>query len=193
MTGNDSRSNKKLIRENMFKKRSELNGKDALKFSKLISDKLCESKEFTKAKTIALYSSKGNEVSTKEIFSNAINLGKKVFFPKTCSETRALTFFEVLDLEDLIIGEFSIMEPKGDTEDTETKNIDLIIVPGLAFDKLGTRLGFGMGCYDTALAHYNGTIAGLSYEFQFVDTLPKESFDKPINLLITENNIHYFS
>ncbi len=193
MVLSDLSSDKKLIRNDMVKKRSTLDETTALNMSRHIAEKLCGSEEFKNAQTIALYSSKDFEVSTTEIFNKAISLGKKVYYPKTCSKTRALTFFKVLSLDDLIVGEFSITEPYGDSENIEAKNLDLIVVPGLAFDKKGTRLGFGMGCYDTALAHYNGTIAGLSYGFQFVETLPKESFDKPINLLITENNIHYFS
>lgn len=186
-------SNKKLVRDDMVKKRQRLSSDNVFELSGFIAEKLFTTKEFINANAIALYSNKDFEVSTIDIFNRAINLGKKVYYPKTCSSTRALTFFHVKNLIDLILGEFSIMEPKGDTTEIDLSDLDMVIVPGLAFDEKGTRLGFGMGCYDTALADYKGTTVGLCYDFQFVETLPKESFDKPINILITESNIHYFS
>ena len=117
MVLSDLSSDKKLIRNDMVKKRSTLDETTALNMSRHIAELLCGSEEFIKANTIALYSSKDFEVSTTEIFNKAISLGKKVYYPKTCSKTRALTFFEVLSLDDLIVGEFSITEPKGDSEE----------------------------------------------------------------------------
>ena len=84
------------------------------------------------------------------------------------------------------LGKFNIPEPKGDA--VNINRIELIIIPGIAFDKSGNRLGRGNGYYDKMLQNYNGIKVGVCHDIQIINRIPKDSFDQSMNYIISEKN-----
>ncbi len=148
-------------------------------------ERLLALEEFKRARTLALYSPIHNEVFTEEIFAVARGAGKRVFYPRV--RELALDFVEVADRRHLAHGQFGILEPRGDTV-FGVSELDLLILPGVAFDQIGHRLGYGKGFYDRALHQAAGscTLIGLCYEFQRVSALPFEAHDVCMDLVVTE-------
>lgn len=182
------KSDKESIRNSVAKKRSVLSDKDVKQKSSLIFNHLSTLEVFKHSKSIALYSPILKEVRTELIFDMSIHLEKEVYFPRVNSSS--LNFYRVYDLEQLKPGEFGVMEPEPDLVKADIQNIDLFIIPGLAFDEFGNRLGFGKGYYDRALMnipHYKKV--GLAYSFQLLDSVPVDENDCGVGLIITEKGI----
>lgn len=101
-----------------------------------------------------------------------------------------MTLSHLKSWEDLSIGSYGILEPRiGKIRKTNPKDIDLFIVPGVAFDKYGNRVRHGKGYYDRLLEKTKSTIVGLCFEFQLVEKIPIEPHDKPVDIILTENRI----
>ena len=86
------------------------------------------------------------------------------------------------------LGAFSIPEPQ-DADVFDASEIDLVIVPALAYDRHGTRLGFGRGCYDGFLPRTRAVKVGLCYAFQLADSLPADTHDVPVDYILTEKDL----
>jgi 5-formyltetrahydrofolate cyclo-ligase len=98
-------------------------------------------------------------------------------------------FVAVETLAALQPSRFGICEPRSG-EAVPLARIDLVVLPGVAFDKKGIRLGYGLGCYDRALAAIERpTLVGLAYDFQVVNALPREEHDIPVDMVVTERKI----
>lgn len=180
------------IRKKILAKRNRLSKKHAEDLSKKIFQKLKRLKEFKKAGNVFFYLSKDNEIATRPAIIYSLKNKKRVSIPKMNTQTH--TFHPVLikDLDkDLCKGPFGLEEPITIKNRRVTeKEIDLTIVPGIAFDKAGTRLGFGKGYYDKFLEkrHKYKKIA-LAYDFQIVPELPKDTHDVPVDIIVTEERI----
>jgi 5-formyltetrahydrofolate cyclo-ligase len=108
--------------------------------------------EFSAAKTILIYSSKGSEVHTGGIIQSALSLGKTVVLPVTKKEEKSLELYRINSISELVSGAFGIMEPPQKPEmKISPDKIDLAVVPGVSFDRRGHRIGYGMGYYDSLL------------------------------------------
>jgi 5-formyltetrahydrofolate cyclo-ligase len=147
---------------------------------------------YEQANTIMIYLSYGSEVITDFIVKSAIWEGKNVAIPviknpgDLCMQT--IRIIRIEDANQLVYG---IRQPEANSDDVVSKDsIDLILVPGLAFDLSGHRLGYGKGYYDRWLKDVplNKTV-GLDYDFQVTDTLPIGKHDLPIGTIITEQRI----
>ena len=145
-------------------------------------------KAFQRAKTIVLYASKDNEVRTNLLFDVALKANKTILFPKV--EHDVLHYGVITDQTDLVTGRYGILEPPIATVVT-LHGVDLIIVPGVAFDQTGHRLGFGKGYYDRALTKKPAQtiLIGLCHNFQLVDTLPHEAHDIPMDIIVTDHQV----
>ena len=142
---------------------------------------------YAAASTLALYCSIRSEVATAGIFVAALQAGKRILYPRTVGTT--LEFVAVESLETLEASRFGICEPLSG-EAFPLAAIDLLVLPGVAFDEKGIRLGYGLGCYDRALAEVERpTLVGLAYDFQVVATLPREEHDIPVDFVVTERKI----
>lgn len=177
---------KDLIRMQNLAKRNSLNKEEIAKKSTLIQKNLEELPEYQEAKTVLFYYGIKNEVQTKKIIQKAIETGKKVLLPKTEFEKRKMALVEIKSLEDLEKTKQGLLEPKGKKE--ETNKIDLIILPGVAFDLEGGRLGQGMGFYDSLLRKTATEVklAGLSFEENIEEKVPTESHDIKMDIIITD-------
>lgn len=141
---------------------------------------------YKKAKTIMLYMPLGNETDTEEIIKDAFNNGKKVIFPVTDKVTGMITPYYATKDTKFEQGAFSISEPV-DTEIANVDDIDVFVIPGIAFDKKGARVGFGKGCYDRLLQNCTGVKVGLCYDFQICGQIITDKHDIAMDYIVTEN------
>jgi 5,10-methenyltetrahydrofolate synthetase len=176
---------KEAIREIIKEKRNLVSNKEVQEKSSEIVEKLFSLPEFQTAKTVMFYWALPNEVQSNDAIKAAKEMGKKVVMPIMRQGQISVRYFT--GFENLRPGPHGLLEPVGD--DSVKERIDLIIVPGLAFDNKGARIGFGMGCYDSFLRLTNGKKAGLCFDFQLFDVLPKESKDIPMDFVVTETKV----
>lgn len=170
----------------MFEQRNALALTEIANRSKRVQKMLINSKEFESAKTIGAYYAFGSEVKTDMIIEQARSLGKKVALPSV--EGEDLTFYELSSGKYLVKGRLGIMEP---LPYSPVDKIDLLVVPGVAFDQQGYRLGYGKGYYDRYLAEKRTFSMGLAYSFQVLDRLPRSEHDMKLGAIATEDGIHY--
>jgi len=152
--------------------------------SGIIKDKLFGLEEFKKAKVVMFYVSLKDEVNTLSMIDDATKTGKRVCVPVILKEEKRLIAGEIKDrVKDLERQHFGIFQPiAGHVREVPLENIDLVVVPGVAFDKNNMRLGRGHGYYDrflSLLPDRTKTI-GLAFDFQVVENLPKDSHDIPV-------------
>ena len=143
---------------------------------------------YKNAQQIMLYSRLGNETDTAEITDTAFADGKLLVFPVTDQKTGLITPYYVDKNTVFKKGGFSVFEPS-DTQIADMSKTDVIIVPGIVFDKSGNRIGFGKGCYDKFLSSLNAIKIGFCYDFQVFDYIPCDAYDIKMDFLITENEI----
>ena len=178
---------KNAIRKRILSRRDALSPADIAVLSAEVTTRFLASDAFNATATLALYCAIRSEVETSEVFAAAIRAGKRVLYPRTVGDT--LEFVVVESLEALVASRYGIYEPQ-QGESVPLAEIDLIVLPGVAFDQKGIRLGYGMGCYDRALAiPVSPTLVGLAYDFQIVPSLPREEHDIPVHVVVTERKI----
>ena len=157
--------------------------------SDIIKAGLFTQEVFKKSKLVMFYVSLKDEVNTLTMIDEALKAGKRVAVPVILKEEKRLIAGEIKDRkDDLERQHFGIYQPKeGHVKEVPLEDIDLVIVPGVAFDKHNMRLGRGHGYYDRflcALSNKTKTI-GLAFDFQVVEHLPKDSHDIPVWKTIT--------
>ncbi len=181
---------KKEIRKNMLEDKKNLSKETVERKSLAIFNTLKKTDYYKNANNIMIYVTLGNEVITEPIIHDLMSKGKKVFVPLTVPKTKALIASELKDFEkDLEIGHFGVREPtKEATRPVEPSILDLIIVPGVAFDRKGYRVGYGAGYYDRFLLRISEkarTIA-LAFHMQLIDKVPVDDHDIAVEHIITE-------
>lgn len=169
---------KTKIRDNITKRREGLSAIYIENYSKTLSEEFLESDSYKNAKNILSYMSFRGEIDTDFIHKRIFDDNKILILPKIYKNGIMKTY-RVNDLSSLVKNSFGILEPQEHSELTP----DLIIVPGVAFDKTGNRLGFGGGFYDRYLQNKSIKTIALCYNFQVVDELPKEEHDIPVDKL----------
>ncbi len=167
------------------------NQKEEVRFtkSKIIEHKLLEAQEFRQAKVIMFYSSFNGEVETLSIMKQAQKLGKQVVLPMIIKEEKKIIPSPIDSFkEDLIRGPYGITQPKKDPDSSWNDQLDLVVVPGVAFDKQNNRLGRGEGYYDRFLKVLpkETPTFGLAFDFQIVGCLPfVEEHDISVSHVLT--------
>lgn len=188
-------NSKDMIRKEIISKRDSLTSQEISDKSKVIANKLISAYEYKNAENILIYASMRSEVITDGIIDDALKSGINVFCPKCIDKDNGvMVFYKIDSLDDLKECYYGIREPEY-TSDSEvfddTKDIDktLVIVPGVAFDRCGNRIGYKGGYYDRFLSKYPliKTIA-LAFELQMVDRIPADAHDIPVLQVITESN-----
>lgn len=131
-----------------------------------------------------------SEVATAELIERLLRNGKKVAIPKVDLCNHVLNHFYIQTLESLVIGAFGIPEPNPTVcEPASIADFSVIVVPGVAFDCSGNRLGSGHGYYDRFLAQSAALRIGLAFGKQIIDAVPVGSHDQRMNLVVTEEEI----
>lgn len=181
--------NKNELRKIYLSKRKNIENKEEK--SLIINNKIKKMSEYKNAKIIAIYKSLPSEVNTTSLINDSIKLGKDVVLPKV--EKEELKFYKITSLEDSFIkSNFGVEEPLGEENNYIDKNdIDLVIVPGICFDKEKNRLGFGKGYYDRYLQNVNINTIGICFEEQIVENrIPITEYDVKIKKIITDKKIY---
>ncbi len=146
--------------------------------------------QYRNCRQILVYVSTPIEVDTYPIIHQALADGKRVAVPRCVPDTRRMEFYYINSLEDLSPGTFGVLEPQPQKENLVTDfSRSLCIVPAFCYDFNGYRLGYGKGYYDRFLAGYEGDRIGICYSSCIRRRLPHGRFDRPVQLLITENFI----
>ncbi|MGI6669672.1 MAG: 5-formyltetrahydrofolate cyclo-ligase [Acetivibrionales bacterium] len=188
---------KSEIRKRILEERDMLDADAVSEKSAAIVERLCSLKEYVNAVTIMAYMSVRNEVRTDFFIKRCMLDGKLVAIPKVekggPSGRRKLEAYVIREPgKDLIKGCMNIPEPDAAVlKKLDPDDIDLVVVPGIAFDFSRYRIGYGAGCYDGFLPRLKpGCLkAGLAYEMQVVEKIPAESHDIPMDLVITEHRV----
>ena len=176
---------KEFVRKQFLDCRRQLDLSTYSDLSQKVQRQLIGSEPFVRARSLALYNPINNEVATGQIFAVAREQKKQVYYPRVAGEE--LEFLEVSAVNRLVTGAFGIAEPEIG-EKISVAELDLLIVPGVAFDVRGHRLGYGGGFYDRQLTGKSAeTITvGLCFEIQLCDLLPIEEHDQALDYIATE-------
>lgn len=182
---------KRPIREKLLLERRHCSVEICLSLSLLIQARLLDSSAYRQAGSVGLYSPVLNEVQTEVVARRCLTDGKRLAYPRITGAE--MTFVEISDLGEMAPGGFGILEPTGDRL-VPVDGLDLLVIPGVAFDLAGNRLGFGKGYYDRALAvcRPGQERVGFAYEFQVVGPLPAADHDCRLTALVTEQRMLRF-
>lgn len=186
---------KSEIRQLMKTKREELSPMVKMEYDKKIHEKLADFSGFIDSTILFTYISFGSEIDTISIIDKAFQMNKKVYIPRV--EGSNMNFYEIKSLQGLISSKFGILEPIAKSDflyqsSKHHKEKMLMLLPGLAFDKLGNRIGYGAGYYDRYLTSHgekDWIKVALSYDFQIMDSLPVMGYDISADYIITPNKL----
>ena len=177
---------KNQLKESILEQRNSLPKEDVFEKSRQIQNNLFNLDSYKKSKTIMFFVSFNNEVDTHEIIREALK-NKNVIVPKVIGHD--IESSVIIDFDNLMPSKLGILEPI-ELMKIAYKNIDLILVPGIAFDREGHRIGYGFGYYDKFLKKVPKSVKiGLCFDFQVVDKVPREEHDVPVDLIVTEKRV----
>ncbi|EKD48068.1 MAG: hypothetical protein ACD_65C00133G0001 [uncultured bacterium] len=180
---------KQKIREEVKRKRHSLGLLKKISLNKKIRANLENLQDFKNAKTILIYTSMKDEVDTLKIIKKHFK-EKRLILPTVCKDSNTLKLYHLENLKELKKGYQGILEIPHCTKNTTLPSeIELCIIPGLAFDLNGNRIGYGKGFFDSLLKNIHAKKIALAYDFQIYETLPCHEDDVPINSIITESQI----
>ena len=189
----DVGNRKKKLRKKIIALRDNLPLEEREKKSKSIHTRLFSLPEFVSANTLAFYVSFKSEVLTETMIRKSLSLGKVVVVPITDLANRRLKLSRIIDYtDDLTPGTWGILEPKPDRiKLIALKEIDLVITPGVVFDKKGCRIGYGGGFYDGLLKSLQKekVPVALAFELQMVEEVPVDNRDEPVDIIVTEKRV----
>lgn len=182
----------KVYLRNVYKKiRNELSDSIRTEKSLKITDKLIDTGQIKKSVNIMIYNSFSSEVKTNLLRNKLLSYGKNILIPKCIPGTNIMYAICYSKNDNIIINKYGITEP----ESTSVYNgeIDLIIVPGIAFDTDGNRIGFGKGYYDRFInsLDYKPYLIGIAYENQIViEGIDTDANDVRMDMVVTDEHIY---
>jgi 5-formyltetrahydrofolate cyclo-ligase len=193
MTSHDLSTRKQQIREQAHANRNAQDNKDEL--SRGIVARFMALPEYKAARTVLFYLDVRSEVRTRHSLADALASGKKIVVPY-CVDGE-LELFHLESLEELSVGMYKILEPRPELRTVAAKRVDaadldLIMVPGVAFDRCGGRTGHGKGYYDKLLEHArpDTPLVALAFECQLFDEIPMQQHDVFMDKVITERDVY---
>ncbi len=188
-------SPKQALREQARKNRIAQKDKEAV--SKQICAAFMALPAYQSAKTVMWYVDAGSEVRTRHTLSEALTHGKRVVVPYCIVATNELELFHLEDMSELVEGAYKILEPRADLRTVPGKilqpeELDLVMVPGTAFDARGGRMGQGKGYYDRLLARArtDAPLVALAFECQLFPSIPVDAHDVYMDLVMTETGAY---
>ena len=184
---------KKSLREQAHAARNAQPDKDEL--SKQICQRLVALPEYQQARVVMYYVDARSEVRTRHYLPEALQHDKKIIVPY-CVDGE-LELFHLENMDELALGMYRILEPKAELRPLEAKRprveeLDLVIVPGVAFDRRGARMGHGFGYYDKLLQRVrpDTPLVALAFDCQLFDEIPTESHDIFMDKIVTEKQVY---
>lgn len=181
---------KDQLRRDMRRLRTEACRANGSKIQQNITAQLLDHPAYQRAEKLFIYLSVNSEVNTYAIIRDALKNEKRIYVPVCLPKTHDMLCVRLRNLSVLEPGPYQIPIPPEPHQITEKHTIDLCIVPGLAFDRQGFRLGYGGGYYDRFLKGYSGTAFGLCYHACFLERLPRLQTDMCVDGIFTEQDFY---
>ncbi|TNC96836.1 MAG: 5-formyltetrahydrofolate cyclo-ligase [Gallionellaceae bacterium] len=183
---------KQALRQRIIAARDELTPTLQMRLSREIVRQLCDLAAYKTARTVLGYLNFGSELHTELWVQQALADGKRVLLPRVNKANKQLDIYEVRDLNsDVAPGAWGIREPilERCKRFEALREIDLILMPGVTFNRAGGRLGYGGGFYDKLIARlpHEPTLVAGAFELQVVAEIPQEPTDHKVDWLVTEN------
>ena len=178
---------KKDLRNIVYAKRKELNNDIKSDWDSIILKKMLQNEFYRNANVIFTYISFEGEVDTIKFIENALFCNKTICVPRVISKKEGMEAYKICSLNDVEKGFYGILEPKKQCQLVHPKDINLIAMPGVAFDKTNGRIGYGGGFYDRYLRRVSPETKkiALAYSFQIFDSVPTDEFDEKVDFIIT--------
>ncbi len=190
LLNDDIKSSKSALRSEFKKLRTQISAEEKQKLDESIFYRLTGLRQYRECETLFIYVSGSIEVDTHRIIEDAFKRSKRVAVPRCVSGECEMEFYNITSFDDLEIGAYGILEPVvSRCRVVEDFNLGLCVVPALAFDEKGYRLGFGKGYYDRFLSHFAGDTVGLCYESCIRAELPKDCFDRRADTVVSEKRV----
>ncbi|HEY9051864.1 MAG TPA: 5-formyltetrahydrofolate cyclo-ligase [Gammaproteobacteria bacterium] len=191
-------SSRNKIRQQMRQQRRDLDFSQQLHNARNLCQRLTRLPLFLNARRIAFYLTEDGEIDAMPIIEKAWRFKKQVYLPVLPPTGKSLVFAPYTPNSPMIPNRFGIMEPDVDPGLwIRARQLNLILLPLVAFDDKGNRLGMGGGYYDRSLSFmqhrkqwHSPKLVGLAHDLQKVDSLPCESWDVPLNMIATERNLY---
>lgn len=184
---------KKALREQAHANRKDQENKEEL--SAKICDQFVALPEYAAARTVMYYIDVRTEVRTRQHLPQALDSGKRIVVPYCVDGL--LELFHLENMDELEIGMYRILEPRNDLRDIKSKHVpveelDLVMVPGVAFDRSGARMGHGKGYYDKLLEHARADtpLVALAFECQLFPEIPTQEHDVFMDKIVTEREVY---
>jgi 5-formyltetrahydrofolate cyclo-ligase len=185
----EMRAMKAALRAEMLARRNAMTADAVAANSAAIAAEVLASRAYHNAAVVAAYMAIGNEVRTDAILRDALSAGKTVLLPRVHKNPQRLSLHAVSDFDALVPGPYGILEPPANAPEADPATVDVFLVPGVAFDDHGNRLGYGAGYYDSVLPHECPSahkVIALAHWLQLMPTIPTESHDHPMDFIATE-------
>lgn len=187
---------KRELRQAYLSRRREMS-LDAVKRSSLaICKDISSTAWFQRSKRLLMYMPIRREVDLRPLMDVAWRKGKTVYLPKADPVTHAMDAYAVHSLDELKAGAYGILEPSADaTKEADLEKLDCVFIPGVVFDRQGYRIGYGGGYYDRFLPRLTSStlLIGVAYAWQVVERIPRDAYDEPLHVLVTEKEVLTFS
>lgn len=182
-------ADKASLRQEMLAKRRALSRSERTRLSRRIADRLLDLEGWDRAGLVHLYvGALDGEVETREIAREAWRSGKRVACPVVEWDPPRLVHHEVRSLDELVVDARGLWQPDpASAPRIDPAGIDLVVAPGLAFDRAGNRIGFGAGFYDRFLTALDTTVVALAYSLQVLRAVPHGPHDVPVDWIVTED------
>ncbi|WP_051309163.1 5-formyltetrahydrofolate cyclo-ligase [Desulfogranum japonicum] len=190
---------KERLRKDILLLRDNLSPLEQEQKSRRINNILFSSQPYIQAESVFTYLHFRSEVQTSMLVEKILLDNKRLYVPKVDPVEHTMEAVEITDpVKDLTIGYMGIAEPGkdvGKTADSHGELMDLIVVPGAVFDIKGNRIGYGGGFYDKFFSKHSGKTfrLALAYDLQIVSSIPVETHDVPMDCLVSEDNIFFFT
>ncbi len=184
------RQQKQLMRTELKKQLASLEHDEIQRQSAQLAQYLIKQTFWQSAEVIGLTIARKGEVATRSLIETAWQQGKRVAVPRVNRETKQMHFYQITDFTQVESTFMGLKEPNTTIcSKFDKSEIDTLVVPGLAFDNQGYRLGYGGGYYDRFLEDYEGVTVALALSTQLITSIPKEGHDLPVRFVITPEGV----
>lgn len=183
---------KKFIRQKMIEERNSLTSLEVQGKSHEVAQLFLALPEYKKATTILTYLATRNEIETTTLIKNSWLQHKDILVPICQPSDKSIIPSKLVSFTDIITGHWNIPEPRPETiQPVSSSKIDLVVLPGMAFDLQGNRIGYGAGYFDRFLLKIPADCPkiALTYDFQVVQSIVPEKHDIPVDIIVTESRI----
>lgn len=180
---------KSALRAEMLARRNAMSEEEIAEKSADIVEIACALPSWQQAGVVCSYLAIGSEVRSAALIEKAFSQGMVVALPRTDMQQKRLTLHPVSSLKELLQGPFGLLEPPADSPNISPADIELFIIPGMAFDARGNRLGYGAGFYDQLLKNTAAPRLALAFAQQIAPNIPVDEWDVPLDLLVTDDGV----